>query len=224
MHKQMWLQYRVVLDVEGPFAASLPKDPDAIRSMLEHRMPTRNPEDAIPIDELTEQVAAAVATDDQPDEDILPGASTFPSDDKGLYYEGRCVRGHLKDCALQIAGFFDGPKERAGVIKNFRAKFVNRVYCITDKIYVGATEVAGTQERFIQVMTRQGPRSSIKYIDWVESPTLEFTIKLLNDDVITEEHLKAVFEYGGTHGMGGERSQGWGRYTVRDMVTVKAEK
>lgn len=215
--KQMWLQYRVVLDVEGPFAASLPKDRDAIRAMLEHRMPGRKPDGAVPIDELVDQVATAVATEDQPDEEQLPGASTFPSDEKGLYYEGRCVRGHLKDCALQIQGFFPS-------VKNFRAKFVNRVYVMTDKIYLGVNEVAGTQERFIQVMTRQGPRSSIKYIDWVDSPTLEFTLRLLNDDVITEEHLKAVFEYGGIHGMGGERSQSWGRYTARDLVPIEAEK
>ena len=104
MDKEMWLNYRVALKVEGLFAASLPKDPDDIRKMLEHRMPTREPEDATPIDELVEQVAAAVATD-EPDETSLPGASTFPSDEKGLYYEGRCVRGHLKDCALQVAGF-----------------------------------------------------------------------------------------------------------------------
>lgn len=211
MDKAMWLTYRAVLKVEGPFAASLPKDPVAIRSMLEHRMPARKPEGAVPIDELVEQVSAAVATADQPDEDSLPGASTFPSDETGLYYEGRCVRGHLKDCALQVAGFFAS-------VKNFRAKFVNRVYVVTDKIYVGAKEVSGTQERFIQVMTRQGPRSSIKYIDWVESPTLEFTIRLLNDDVIKKEHLEAVFEYGGMHGMGGERSQGWGRYELKDLV------
>jgi hypothetical protein len=211
MDKAMWLTYRAVLKVNGPFAASLPKDPDEIRSMLENRMPAEKPEDGATIDELVETVSAAVATADQPDEDVLPGASTFPSDERGLYYEGRCVRGHLKDCALQIQGFFPS-------VKNFRAKFVNRVYVVTDKIYVGAKEVAGTQERFIQVMTRRGPRSSIKYIDWVESPTLEFTIKLLNDDVITEEHLKAVFEYGGIHGMGGERSQGWGRYELKELV------
>ena len=214
MDKEMWLKYRVVLKVEGPFAASLPKDPEAIRSMLEHRMPAQKPDDAIPIDELAQQVATAVATADQPDEESLPGASTFPSDDKGLYYEGRCVRGHLKDCALQVQGFFPA-------VKNFRAKFVNRVYVVTDKIYVGTKEVTDTEERFIQVMTRQGPRSSIKYIDWVESPTLEFTLRLLNDDVITEEHLRAVFEYGGTHGMGGERSQGWGRYTLEELEAEK---
>lgn len=212
MDKAMWLTYRAVLEVQGQFAASLPKDPEEIRAMLVNRMPTNAPDEAIPIDELVEQVATAVATDDQPDEDTLPGASTFPSDKKGLYYEGRCVRGHLKDCALQIAGFYKT------AVPNFRAKFVNRVYVVTDKIYVGAKEVAGTQERFIQVMTRRGPRSSIKYIDWVESPTLEFTIRLLNDDVIKEEHLKAVFEYGGIHGMGGERSQGWGRYEMKALV------
>jgi hypothetical protein len=36
---------------------------------------------------------------------------------------------------------------------------------------------------------------------------------VLDDGIITEDILKAIFEYGSIHGLGQERSQGWGRYT-----------
>ena len=75
-------------------------------------------------------------------------------------------------------------------------------------------KVDGTEQRFIQVMTRQGPRSSIKYIDFVDSPAFSFRLKLLDDKVFAQEHIETVFEYGALHGIGQERSQGWGRYAA----------
>jgi hypothetical protein len=62
-------------------------------------------------------------------------------------------------------------------------------------------------------MTRQGPRSTIKFIDYLEKPTLSFHLNVLDDGVITPTILNSIFEYGSVHGLGQERSQGWGRYT-----------
>ena len=199
--KVMWTFYDVILQIEGPFAAAIPKDHDEILSMLTHRMPSVEPPDATPINELADQVAEEVGAA----EESMPGWSTFKKDEKGLYYEGRCIRGHVKDCALQIQGFFPA-------VKQFRAKVANKVYVVTDKIHLGKEEPDGVEQRFIQVMTRQGPRSSIKNIDYVTDPRLEFALKVLNDNLIKEDHLQAIFDYGSVHGLGQERSQGWGRY------------
>ena len=81
-------------------------------------------------------------------------------------------------------------------------------------------EPDGIQQRFIQVMTRQGPRSTIKYIDYVNDPELNFVVQVLDDGVITREHLELAFEYGGIHGMGAERSQGWGKYSLVSLEQV----
>ena len=222
----MWNQYDVVMEFDGPFAASLPRTPEEIRAMLEHRMPGRKPEDAVPIEDLAVFVEAevgisvAVAEGAKPDE-WQPGWATFKRDDNGLYYEGRCVRGHLKDCATVMAqGVLSN-------IHNFRSKFVNRVYVFDRVIPVmrdGAQvkEPDGSIERFVQAITARGPRSSIKYIDYVDSPTLSFTVSLLAEEKaegrkggeIGVAQLRTVFEYGGLHGMGQERSQDWGRYSA----------
>jgi hypothetical protein len=215
---EMFRYYDVVLEMEGEFGASIPKTREEILKMLENRMPTNKPDDAVEIGELADQVAEAVAVEDGEEEKALPGAATFLSDENGLYYEGRCVRGHLKDCALQAQGFMYA---RNALVKNFRAKFANSVYVVDQKIYMDKREVEGTQQRFIQVMTRQGPRSSIKYVDYVLAPTLSFTLKVLNNNVILEDHIRKVFEYGGTHGMGAERSQSWGRYQLVSLELRK---
>ena len=67
-------------------------------------------------------------------------------------------------------------------------------------------------QRFIQVMTKKGPRSTMKFVDYLEKPELTFKLNVLDDGIITDDILGAIFNYGRVHGMGQERSQGWGRY------------
>ena len=225
---EIWKTYKIELQVDGQFGGQIPRSEDEIRAMLEHRMPGKKPEDARPIDELVGEVTSQVDVQDPEDDNYVPGWSTFKHDAEGkLQYEGRCIRGHLKDCALQVKEFY--PE-----IKNFRSKVVNRLYVANDLIpltsseLVPFTEPEGTETRYIQVMTRQGPRSAIKYIDYILDPYLTFNIKLLNDtrdpkkvkDIITIEHIKSILEYGSIHGMGAERSQGWGRYTISNITEI----
>jgi len=206
--KGMWLRYQVELQMTGRFAASLPRTISEIAAMLKNRKPATAPEDYTPLQEITEEIAAKVgATEGEEDEgEAKFGWATFPKDNTGLYYEGRCVRGHIKDCATQVRGLL------VPEVKALKAKVANKIYVTTDVIPLGATEPAGTETRYVQVMTRLGPRSTIKYVDYLEKPTLVFELKVLNDGIITPEVLEALFEYGSVHGMGQERSQGWGRY------------
>ena len=216
----IWKEYTIGIQIEKQFGGQLPRSESEIRAMLEHRMPTRKPADATPIDELAEQVTAQVDVQDEESDDYLPGWSTFKHNTEGhLQYEGRSIRGHLKDCALQVAGFYKD-------IKNFRSKVVNRLYVVDDLITLmdkdskPITEADDTQVRYIQVMTRQGPRSAIKYIDYVNSPFFEFNIKLMNDGIISMKHIESILQYGSVHGMGAERSQGWGRYSVAGITEL----
>ena len=204
----MWKQYEVRLQIEGRFAAALPKTQEEVQQMLEHRMPTKAPDNPVPIDQLAEQITEEVGVEPE------FGWATFKRNSDGLYYEGRCVRGHIKDCAQQISSFF--PDTRA-----FKAKVANKVYVETDIIPLGKQQPDGSEQRFIQIMTRQGPRSTYKFIDYVENPLLTFYLRVLDDGVITEEMLIAIFEYGGMHGLGQERSQGWGRYRLLKLEEVK---
>jgi len=205
----MWKQYEVELQMTGMFGASLPRTREEIEKMLEYRMPVKPPEDFVPLDEIVNEVVEKVGASAERDEEgeLKFGWATFPRNDGGLYYEGRCVRGHIKDCANQVKDVIK-PEMKA-----LKAKVANKVYVMTDVIPLGAKEPAGTMQRFVQVMTRQGPRSTIKYVDYLEKPKLTFRLNVLDDGVITDDILNAIFEYGSIHGMGQERSQGWGRYT-----------
>ena len=226
----MWKKYQVDLQMTGRFAAALPKTEKEIKAMLENRMPTNPPPDYMPIEQLVGQVLKAVvpATADRNTEvdteeaEMQFGWATFPHDEKGnLYYEGRCIRGHLKDCANQIKDILKPP------MKALKAKVANKVYVMTDIIPLythfptQAQKPDGTETRFVHVMTMQGERSTIKYLDYLEKPVLSFVLNVLEDGIITEDILRAIFDYGSVHGLGQDRSTGWGRYTYK--ITLLAQ-
>jgi len=205
----MWKTYQVELQFTTPFASSTPKNPRDIEAMLLARAPSKPPEDPIPLPELAEQVAGEV----EATEEAERGYATFKRDNNGLYYEARCIRAHIKDCANILQGLLE--------IKALKSKVANRVYVEPAKIYLGKQEPDGSEIRIIHAMTMKGPRSSLKTIDYVDRPKLQFQLKVLDDGVIDEEILKAIFEYGAEHGMGQERSQDWGKYELVKLEEVK---
>jgi hypothetical protein len=211
----MWKNYNIEIKFTSNFASSTPKNPKDIEGMLESRMmPEAEFQKRInagevlkTVDELAEQVEDEV----QANGEVERGYATFKSDEKGLYYEGRCIRAHLKDCANILQKILD--------IKALKSKVANRVYVYPEKIYLGKKEPDGHETRIVHAMTMKGPRSSLKTIDFVTGAVLKFQIKVLDDGVIDDKLLKSLFEYGGIHGMGQERSQDWGRY---DLVKLEA--
>jgi len=206
----MWRKYGVELKFTTPFASSTPKNRNNIESMLIAQAPSdkelkRRQEAGEPITtipELAEQIAEEV----EADEEVEKGYATFKRDENGLYYEARCVRAHIKDCANQLQGLLH--------IRALKAKVANKVYVEPAKIYLGKKEPDGSETRIIHAITLRGPRSSLKTIDYVDKPTLKFSLKVLEDDVIDRDILEAIFEYGSKHGMGQERSQDWGKYEL----------
>ena len=215
----MWKRYQVEVEFTTNFGASLPRTPDGIRAMLEHRMPSeaafKKIENPVPVAVLAEQVIQEVeASEEEP-----PGWATFPHDAQGIYVEPRTVRGHIKDCALQVAATTG--------ITAFKAKVANKVYVVEEPLRLRRadsaliTKVDGTITRTIQVMTRQGPRSSLKRVDYVAPPSrLAFVLRVWDDKVVGEKELRTIFEYGEVHGMGAERSQHWGNYHLLKLEAM----
>ena len=204
----MWKTYEVELKFYTPFASAIPKNPKDIEAMLLSRMPSRPPENAVPIEELAEQVGEEV----EASEEVERGYATFKRDKNGLYYEDRCVRGHIKDCATQLAKLLE--------IRGLKAKVANHVYVFPRKIYLHKKEPDGNETRMVHAMVKRGPISSFKTIDYVDNAELSFKLKVLDDGVIDEDILKSIFEYGGIHGMGQERSQDWGKYELVKLKEV----
>lgn len=233
MATNLWERYRVTVTFETPFGASLPQTQKEIDGMLNNRKPTRVPEDATPIADLADDVAEKVGVEE---EDGEPAHLTFPRDEDGPYLEGRTWRGHLKDAATQCAIYYKGTQEMRkrgfSEIKQFRAKFVNATYVADHEIPIyrpdgtRVTGIDGTETRPIHVMTMQGPRSTIKKVDYIDAGCyVVFDLLVQTGTPIGLSELQTCFEYGCVHGYGAERSQDWGRYayTIEKLEAEQTE-
>lgn len=203
----MWKRYEVKLDFTGRVMAGIPKHPDIIKSWLEARMPTFAPPDAVPLEELADEVALAVSAVATQENKVWCG---FMGDESGIYVPGFHLKAHLKDAANTTKDFQK--------IKALKSKVADRVFVEEDRLYFqqrGKKHVMtpdGYWEHAVHVMTMQGPRSALKRNDYVENPVIIAHLRVLEDNVVKESVLRELFTYGSVRGFGSERGLGNGRY------------
>lgn len=138
-----------------------------------------------------------------------------------FYLRAGSIRAHLKDCADSLRSFVEQKYD----LKQFGPKLRKATYIAghgcRDKVYVEKivdgheTPVCQADEspsHTLRVMTARGERSCLKVVDQVNDCQLRFYILLLNDGVITRDHLYDVFEYGKVHGTNQDRSLQYGQY------------
>jgi len=211
LKKSMFKKYGVKIYFENQFAAGIPEDPDRLLDFLDARTPTKEPSDAVPLVELAEMISEeTLPSDDSSGEAAM--TTTFKQKDGNLVYEARCVKSHLKDCAFILSKHY---LEKRGL----KTAVANRIQVNPDMLQLSRngsalTDVDGREIRPITVQTRQGPRTAVKIVKYVDAPHMEFTLKVLDDGVVDLDLLNTLFEYGGTmKGMGQDRNMGWGRYS-----------
>jgi len=207
----LWARYKVKMRFNYRLCGSVPQSKQIVPLWLQSRMPKKKPDDAKPIEEIEKEVQDSI-------EDTVERTTLgFQMDDVGLWVRGGTIKAHLKDCANQIKDVLK--------IKAFKSKVANMVYLEDYKVYLikgkskAFREPDGSYEQPVHIMTRQGPRNALKVINYVEKPSFEFVLLLMDHKEVTFKNLQAIFEYGSVHGYGGERGMGEGRYkfTIKKM-------
>lgn len=109
-----------------------------------------------------------------------------------------------------------------------KSKVAERLFVEEDKIHVKNSEgkfivaPSGNEEKPIHIMTAQGPRTAIKRFDYINAPAvIQFTVRHLNDKIVDLELLKVFFDYASWNGLGADRSQGNGLFSVRSIDPLK---
>jgi len=135
-------------------------------------------------------------------------------EERGLYIEARQIKAGLKKAANVCKKALNFPGY-------MRARLSERVFIAPNRILLGKSKPDGTFVRFVHVVTQKGPRSAKKLCDYVEKPVISFCLFLLDDGVITERHLIALFDWLGQEGIGAERSQGEGKFLLKKLKAVE---
>lgn len=234
----LFKRYAVTLTIKNRLVGGIPTNQDLIKGWIAANMPA--------VDEAEREKLALKTASELPQatEDKAEGMwTTFKKDLEGIYLEDRNVKAMFKECAnilreklikdekaeknakAKAAG--DKPeKETKSRYTNLKSKIAERLFIEEGKIRFTkkgkpVLAVDGNEERAIHVMTAQGPRTALKRCDFVEGPVdLSFTIRLLDDGVIDEELISVLLEYGGWNGMGADRSQGNGLFSVTQLKAI----
>jgi hypothetical protein len=214
----LWTWYRVRWEFLTDLCASVPADPEVIKKWLEIREPLVKPAGALSIQEINEEVLASI----ERGEGEAPQAFSFLVFQRhagAVCLRAATVRAHIKDCARVLSAQFVGriQGERA-----FSTRVINGVYHDERQYWLPVRRADGSivtapdseRDKAIHVRGPRGePLSALKRFEVIAPPAvLDITLKVLGRSV-SETDLHHLFTYGGTHGYGGERGDGEGRYT-----------
>lgn len=223
----LWTEFNVRWDFVTKLCASVPGDPELLSRWLESRKPTVRPPSSKSISEINEEVVATLLAERQEEED-LGSLLVFQRVDGQCMQRLATIRAHIKDCARVISNQYVGKIQKE---RSWATRVINGVYLkplgpnvsgtpflpILRQDGLPAREPDGRFDKAVQVTTMQGRRSAIKNIEYIVNARLEFVLRVLcsagNKPSVSQNDLEMLFQYGGVHGYGGERSDGEGQYT-----------
>lgn len=194
-------------------AGGIPSDPKVTEGWLRSKLADKD-------DLIRELVATTVVergvTVDEAVElaDSLKHLNGFKRDDQGLYIEGRQLKAALKEAAMVAANAGKltakkwGRPDDGNYLKGIKGWFPEHVFVLEDRLHLGVAAATDTITRF----THARGLSSIKSFEVVENAKVEFTV--VSDYPFTEEQWAMIWLTGEQQGLGADRSQGMGRYTV----------
>jgi hypothetical protein len=173
-----------------------------------------------------EPLHAALAVDpDMPvalaEEDVQGLETGFRHDAGGIYIEARQLKALLREAAQRL-GLIKTKRGARQVIQHdlhVRALDGSQKLRLHDATTMEVlTAPTGKDRRPISVVTRQGPRTSIKRFDYVADAIILAELRVLaggvGDGILGEQELRAMLELGQELGLGADRSQGEGTFDV----------
>ncbi len=220
----MWTIYHAEFELLTKLCGGLPADPELQRRFLEGRKPKHKPPDGMSITEIAQELAETIEDSEE------PGLNVFQRVDGKLVVGMRTLRAHWKDMGGKLSRLYVGKLDTG---KSFNVKVKDSIYyppqvkwvTILHKDGKPFTEPTGTYDKPIHIITRQGPRSAIKTIEFVDEAFLQFQLYVLTTPtrivegkevpgkpIINEADLETIFQYGSVHGYGPERGDGEGKY------------
>lgn len=199
--------YQVSIRMRERICGGVPKNPDLLRGWIaaktEHNDSTTDEQEKAAREGLLEPT----------EEKSWNGFLSDPT--HGLYVESRQVKALFKECAtlLRIT------KEKIGSKQILQHGFEIKGPDHSQRVYLGTKTPTAYFEGPIHVQTAQGPRTAIKRVDYVERPTLNFEIWVLQTEPNEKRHLgekevRLMLTLGQENGLGADRSQGHGKFDV----------
>jgi len=214
-------KYSTRIEFTKPVVGAIPKNEKVIEAWVKSRHEKKG-SDPKYLKQLIEKIRQEV----QADEDVEKCWTTFKRDEEGIYIEDRNIKAMLREAATTLESFKGkGSTARKQTFQHGLFVKPPRIHFYRDGEIIREPE--DTQERAIHVMTAMGPRSALKREDVVlPGAQLEFEIWVVvpNGSAaahITEEMLRDWLTLGQEIGLGGSRSQQFGKFRVLEFRKIE---
>jgi hypothetical protein len=225
-------RYTVTIEFEDRLAGGIPMIPPGTDRADAYERWAKG--QGVEPEEAREGLAEALAAEgDMPvGADDVEGLQTgFRRDDTGIYIEARQVKAMLRESAQRLGIIVQKRGTRQVIQHDLHVRALDggqklRLLMTADGKDVPLEAADGTDQRPISVVTRQGPRTALKRFEYVEEARLSFQVMILaggvGDNLIGPDELQRMLEFGGMLGLGADRSQGMGTFTVVSLEPVEA--
>jgi hypothetical protein len=229
----MWTEYRVTFKFLNWLCGGLPADPERFTQILELTKPMYQPPGTKSLTEIAEQFVSETLAAVQ-EEEVERKVNVFERRGGQLVVACRTFRAHIKDVAETLSSLFVGKVEGQ---RSFAVRCKAALYYPPEVETVPVLGAGGNPllepsgivyDKPIRVRTAMGERSCLKSYEYVDQAVLVWPLRVLQTlngkNVVAEEDLVHIFNYGGTHGFGPERGDGKGRYVATvERVVPRAE-
>jgi len=232
---KLWKYFDVTIQLRNKIYGGIPKNP----KMLEPFVRTSTGLSESALSDVVERTKVEMGMDkvteaemDKLCEFAWTGFKGGNGSGEQLYIEGRQIKAMAKESANVLKEIMR--------ITGFKSKIAERVFIVEDKIFLGVDKPDGYDEGPVHAMTPQGPISALKRVDYVDKPTLKFTLrclmapikqdagekdekgKVIKRNLYPEDYIPILFEYAQENGIGADRSQEKGKFDATVVERVEA--
>ena len=214
-------RYTVALKFRHRLYGGVPKNPDLLAGWIAARTEHNDKQTADQVE--VAKAALGEAPDNMTVEKSWVGF--FADDVGGLWTAANNIKAMLKQSASMLGILKKKRGSKQIVCEGMEVKGIDDPM----RIYLDAVEPDGYEERPIHVQTAQGPRTAIKRVDYVQDKTMAFQIWVLKTAPaetrhIGETEIVAMLRFSQENGLGGDRSQGGGKFDVIEFAKIAEDK
>jgi len=157
-------------------------------------------------------IAAAADEIETLDEATVRGKTGFHRDEKGVpMLMDYMVKGFFKESWQKCR---EHKGSEAGALKAGKSKITGHLFIEERKIMIKSAQPEYVLERPLRAETAQGPRVALAASDSIPAgATFTCTLTVLAEQLLTEDLLRELLDYGKYMGFGQWRSGGYGRFT-----------
>jgi hypothetical protein len=210
--------YKVKIACRERLYGSTPKSAELIRIWLETRTKKNKSITPADVDQMVSDAESVLVSNKEDEDKSWTG---FQGDEHGLFVSTNNVKAMLKQGA-SILGFTIKKRGSKQILaEGMEVKGLKR----PSRLYFDKTEPDGCEERPIHITGPQGKRNALKRSEYMENPVLEFEVwvlKTASSEIrhIGEKELRTILAFSQENGVGGDRSQGAGKFDVTEFAKV----